>query len=654
MVGRRAVLFLQRNEYFAVHRTDGGRITQRDIDAAIRQADIVQHDVDLVAADDLVNRALDFGEITLRLLEPARRRRTNVKPHLAGVDLREEVSSQLREKKQRACDQQHKEAAGDARAPDAKSDIIAIAFAQAVEAVFETVVNSAENIEPQARGGAVRLMSRRMGLKRGAHQISKQHRHQREGEHKARDQRHADRQRQRREQIFGRALQKEYRHEHDANADRRQRGRNRHFAATGNDRLTQRIAVFDVTLDILDHDRTVVDENADRKREAAERHRIQGLAADKEDENGGDDRNRNRRKNDERQAPIAEKQQNHQPGQSGRDQPAHQHAVERGVDENRLIENRLDVDAWRHDPRDVRQHLPDAVDHRQRRDPSGLAHRHQGARAAVDAHRIGLGLKAVMNVGDVAQEHDPALLLLDRKLIDRRDRVGAVVEGERVILAADFDVASRKNDVLLLDRARDIGRRQSARGKRLLIEIHHDDARLAAVRIRDFRAMNDSQIRANDVLAEIVQFGVGQRAGGKAELDDRDVGRTVTQHQSRRDVGRHVFQNDKRAARELRDGARHVGAFVEIHFDDADAAIARGLDPADVVHQRGELSLVQSQNAVADVLRAHSAVGPDDADDGNIDLGENIDRHAQRGADAHQANKNQRGDDRVRSPQREC
>ena len=48
---RRLMLFLQRNQYLAIHRAHGGRIAQGDIDAAVRQADVVEHDVDLIAAD---------------------------------------------------------------------------------------------------------------------------------------------------------------------------------------------------------------------------------------------------------------------------------------------------------------------------------------------------------------------------------------------------------------------------------------------------------------------------------------------------------------------------------------------------------------------------------------------------------------------------
>ena len=141
----------------------------------------------------------------------------------------------------------------------------------------------------------------------------------------------------------------------------------------------------------------------------------------------------------------------------------------------------------------------------------------------------------------------------------------------------------------------------------------------------------------------------GSDAARQAELNDRHVRRAIAQHQRRRDIARHVFQNDERAARQLRDGADDVGALVQIDLLDADAVVAGGLDPADIVDQRGELPLVQRQNAVLDVQRAHPVVGPDDADDGNVDFRKDVDRHAQRSADAHDADENQGRDDRIRS-----
>ena len=54
--------------------SDGRRVAQRDVDAAVGQPDVVQHHIDLIVADDLANLVLDAGEVLLRLLELGARR----------------------------------------------------------------------------------------------------------------------------------------------------------------------------------------------------------------------------------------------------------------------------------------------------------------------------------------------------------------------------------------------------------------------------------------------------------------------------------------------------------------------------------------------------------------------------------------------------
>ena len=99
--GRRVVLF-QRDENFSVHRSDRRRIAQRDIDAAIGQADIVEHRIDLIVAHDFADRAFDLGELALGFLNPGCRRGTHMQPHLTGVDLRKKVPSEQGKERQRA------------------------------------------------------------------------------------------------------------------------------------------------------------------------------------------------------------------------------------------------------------------------------------------------------------------------------------------------------------------------------------------------------------------------------------------------------------------------------------------------------------------------------------------------------------------------
>ncbi len=77
--------------------THGGGIAQRDVDAAVWQADVVEHDVDLIVADQAADLRLDLREVFLGLLEPRAGGCAHVQAHLAGIHLREEIPSQQRE-----------------------------------------------------------------------------------------------------------------------------------------------------------------------------------------------------------------------------------------------------------------------------------------------------------------------------------------------------------------------------------------------------------------------------------------------------------------------------------------------------------------------------------------------------------------------------
>src|SRR3569833_1768722 len=185
----------------------------------------------------------------------------------------------------------------------------------------------------------------------------------------------------------------------------------------------------------------------------------------------------------------------------------------------------------------------------------------------------------------------------------------------------------------------------------MLIEIRHDDSWLAAIRLRHFRPVHHGQARAKDVLAEVVEPRGWKRAAGLAELDDGNVRGPEPQHQRRCNVWRHVLEYDQRAGLELRDRAADISALVEKHLLYADAGVARRLDARDVIDERGHLALVKRQDAILDIMCAHAVEGPHHADDGDVDLGIDIERHASGRADSEQGEENEEGRDGVRRPQ---
>ena len=99
----------------------------------------------------------------------------------------------------------------------------------------------------------------------------------------------------------------------------------------------------DVAVDVFDFDRGVVHQNADRQRQSAQRHDVDGLAQRAQHDDRRQNRQRNRNRDDQRAAPASQEEQNHQPGQAGGDDGFPDHAVDRCAHEDRLVGQRRDA-----------------------------------------------------------------------------------------------------------------------------------------------------------------------------------------------------------------------------------------------------------------------------------------------------------------------
>jgi hypothetical protein len=132
--------------------------------------------------------------------------------------------------------------------------------------------------------------------------------------------------RQWRKEITGGALEEEDRDEDAANRQRRDQGRNCDSGRAFENRLVERLAFLQQAMRVLDRDGRIVDENADGERQAAKRHRIDGLAKRRENSDRSQNRERDRDHHDERRAPGAEEDQDHQGCKARRDRPFAQHA----------------------------------------------------------------------------------------------------------------------------------------------------------------------------------------------------------------------------------------------------------------------------------------------------------------------------------------
>ncbi len=240
---------------------------------------------------------------------------------------------------------------------------------------------------------------------------------------------------------------------------------------------------------------------------------------------------------------TSREQQDHQAGQRGGDHAFAHHARHRRLHEDRLVGKRLDAQARRQrrlQPGHHRLHLIDDGDGRGR---PALQHGHQDRARAVDAHFVTLRRRTVADMRHVAHHDGGPVDRPDRQVVERVDRVGAVVQAEIIFVLADFGGPGGHDLVLLRQRVRDIGRRQPMRLERGGIEVDLDLAFLAAIGGGDRRALYRGQRRADHVLPQVIDLLLGQPLARQSELQDRHGRGVVVQDQRRGDARRHLLQH---------------------------------------------------------------------------------------------------------------
>ena len=156
-------------------------VAQSDVDAAIRQADIVQRYVDLTLANYLIDGLFHMGEIFPRLLNLRPCRRSDVQSHLAGIDLGEEIHAQSREERDRQAGQQQKEAGGCQRPRSRPGDRIVICPAKIMKPPIKEVVHRGKGIQRGLPLNIVRSATLAVPFDVRTHQVFEKHRNQCEG-----------------------------------------------------------------------------------------------------------------------------------------------------------------------------------------------------------------------------------------------------------------------------------------------------------------------------------------------------------------------------------------------------------------------------------------------------------------------------------------
>ena len=239
--------------------------------------------LDLVGADRSCGWSPRPGEILLGLFHPGARRRAHVQAHLAGIDLGEEIAPQLREQQQRAAIRREEPIARaatlDRQAPmRTRRD----SFAEALEPVLESEMHAPEQMFGAGAAGAAAgtaawppgrapRWSSASGIEQHRHQVKDSTRLASSETHTETD------------SGENRYLAVPCSRNTGTNTMQMHSVERNVGTPTSPQPLTMASSgsrPADVALDVLDHDRAVVHQDADRQGEAAERHGVECLATD--------------------------------------------------------------------------------------------------------------------------------------------------------------------------------------------------------------------------------------------------------------------------------------------------------------------------------------------------------------------------------------
>ena len=256
-----------------------------------------------------------------------------------------------------------------------------------------------------------------VGMRLVFHHHQRHRRYQRTREEVRRQHRKDHRLSERHEQVARDTRQEEHGQKHDTDTQRRYQCRYCNLAGSVVDGVVQIFAKMEMTLDVLDRHCRIIDENTDCQRQSTQRHQVDRFAQRMQHDDGAENRQRYRHRNDARAAPITQEQKNQYRRQQRGDHGLMQHAVDCGTHEDRLIEHGRDVQSFRcafHDLGNLGFYIVDNV---QRRFGAILHHREQHTSLAVFLDDILLRLEAVTHMRDLAQIGGRTVHGLDRNLV---------------------------------------------------------------------------------------------------------------------------------------------------------------------------------------------------------------------------------------------
>ena len=638
----RPVSLVQRDLDVGVRRPERTRHVVRHVGTGQWQADVVDDGGNLAGRNDLANLALDQVAQARRLLDARAGFGAHVQLELPGIHGREEIAADERQQSARRDTGGEEYDHEEFLVAHAAFQESVVVVAEAFEAVFESAMQADERVA--ARPGMA------MFVQRGrAQQIFRQRGHQRPRKNIRSQHREDHGFGQRHEKITRDAGQQEHRHEHDTDRQGGNEGRYGDLLGAIENCRVELLALLQVLTDVFDGDRGIVDQDTDRQRQAAEGHDVDGLAQREQRNDRCQDGERNRHRDDQRAAPAAQEDQDHQRGQAAGQDRFVDHAVDGGTHENRLVGCDLDRQVGRQAGRHLGQFRLHAIDDVERGRRAVFEDVDQHRALAVVAHDVGLRLEAVMHLCDVADVEGAAGPGPDRQVVQLGDGLRAAVHRDVVFELADLGGAGRQHQVLGVDGIDHVERRQALRLQLARVDVDHHRTELAAVGVRHDRALHRGKLGAHEAVGQVEDLVLAERFARQRQLQDRDSRRVIGQDQRRHRALRITADHGLRDGDDLGQRGGQVGRRVEEYFHHADAVVGLRLDAGDVVYRGRHGALVVRDDAAFHFLGRQAGVAPDGAHHRDVDVRKDVRRRPHDGERADNQDQQRQHDEGVRA-----